>query len=991
MGVRLQWLLRTYLRATVLLAMAAGLSGGVALTAWLSGRRAEVAVSRYVERADPPELNVTFCAPGVTEVTTDELFGCFAYTATEATDELARLRQLPEVTLAARSSFQQVQLVGRDGPTMASVAAMADPGLATPMGTPSVLAGRLADPASASEITVNAAAAETYGLDVGDRIALRWLTLDDLQGEGDATGPQLEVEVVGIVRVFQDLASGAGQGTDEALFTGPGIWAATQDGAWVGFAAIQVQAPDAEAARTAVQQAFPGRPFNNGLSIGSDDIEPVDDAYGYEARAAMAFAVLTGLAALIFVGQAIARQVRREWQDLPTLRALGLSRRQASLTAAGRGGIVGLVAAVLAAVVAVALSPFTPIGTARAAEIDPGLRLDPLVLGLGLPLVAVLVTLVAWAPVWRLLSHTHRRARRDLAVPSSSLPPSGLAGMSMAVNGGRRGTGLPLGTAVAGSAFAVATIVAAMAMVASLDDLVQTPARYGAPWDVALSSTTPSPAIEQAAGSVATRPGVAAAGTLLGSELLIDGASTWTIALEPIDGADPIRPVITAGREPIRPNEIALGALSSQVLDKHIGDTVAVTDLAVDRQQHADGGGGRGRHELERRGQPRLRRGRDPGLPAPGRVRGTGRRARARPGPGRPRRRGPGWARGRVTRGATTSRSSSRSSRTPSATSSGSPALALPLGRGRGPPGRRQPGPCPGAQRAPQPEPAGRPEDHRLHPPPGVGHRRLGGERVGRRGRHHRRPGRGDRGPVGLAGGGRPARAGVGAGAAGPGPGGRDGAGRRAGQPGGRGPRVASRTHPACGGPAHGVGTRVLAPPATTGSRPGHAVAAGAGSGQQEVPHAHRTFHHHHLVDPLRGPRGHGQARHEAAASPTTTSRPPDDIAPAGTLTGLCDADGFRFANQLRAWIDVEDGTITGHGYEGGGLIGATTLDLGVTELTVPAVALPDRRLEPEVGDGWVRFTQTAGGRTGVPAATTRSSTRPSSSTARRSPGPRCS
>ena len=51
----------------------------------------------------------------------------------------------------------------------------------------------------------------------------------------------------------------------------------------------------------------------------------------------------------------------------------------------------------------------------------------------------------------------------------------------------------------------------------------------------------------------------------------------------------------------------------------------------------------------------------------------------------------------------------------------------------------------------------------------------------------------------------------------------------------------------------------------------------------------------------------------------------------------------------------------------GRGLMGATTLDLGVTEVTLQAVGLPDRRLAPEVGDGWVRFTQTTGGRTGVP------------------------
>ena len=79
--------------------------------------------------------------------------------------------------------------------------------------------------------------------------------------------------------------------------------------------------------------------------------------------------------------------------------------------------------------------------------------------------------------------------------------------------------------------------------------------------------------------------------------------------------------------------------------------------------------------------------------------------------------------------------------------------------------------------------------------------------------------------------------------------------------------------------------------------------------------------------------------------------------------------DLFRVANDLRAWIDVDDaGTIVGHGHAGGGVIGSTTMGLGSASATFQAVAYPDLQPESEVGDGWVRFTQTAGGRTGVPA-----------------------
>lgn len=91
---------------------------------------------------------------------------------------------------------------------------------------------------------------------------------------------------------------------------------------------------------------------------------------------------------------------------------------------------------------------------------------------------------------------------------------------------------------------------------------------------------------------------------------------------------------------------------------------------------------------------------------------------------------------------------------------------------------------------------------------------------------------------------------------------------------------------------------------------------------------------------------------------------PPDHI---DSLESMRQADAFRFANELTAWIEVENGRITGHGQGGGGHIGSTTLRLGNRGMTFAAVTLPDRRQAPVIGDGWVRFTQTTGGRTGVP------------------------
>jgi hypothetical protein len=91
---------------------------------------------------------------------------------------------------------------------------------------------------------------------------------------------------------------------------------------------------------------------------------------------------------------------------------------------------------------------------------------------------------------------------------------------------------------------------------------------------------------------------------------------------------------------------------------------------------------------------------------------------------------------------------------------------------------------------------------------------------------------------------------------------------------------------------------------------------------------------------------------------------PPDRL---DDLNALHTAGAFRFANALRAWIEVDGDEIIDAGYEGEGLMSSTVANLGVRSLEFKPVAFPDIRREPEHGDGWVRFTQTTGGRTGSP------------------------
>jgi Cyclic nucleotide-binding domain len=92
--------------------------------------------------------------------------------------------------------------------------------------------------------------------------------------------------------------------------------------------------------------------------------------------------------------------------------------------------------------------------------------------------------------------------------------------------------------------------------------------------------------------------------------------------------------------------------------------------------------------------------------------------------------------------------------------------------------------------------------------------------------------------------------------------------------------------------------------------------------------------------------------------------QPPPEVVP--DLDELRREDALREANELRAWIEVEDGELVDYGQAGRSLIG-NGLELEAQQVSFAAVEFPVIQPQPEVGDGWARFTQTVGGRIGLP------------------------
>lgn len=92
---------------------------------------------------------------------------------------------------------------------------------------------------------------------------------------------------------------------------------------------------------------------------------------------------------------------------------------------------------------------------------------------------------------------------------------------------------------------------------------------------------------------------------------------------------------------------------------------------------------------------------------------------------------------------------------------------------------------------------------------------------------------------------------------------------------------------------------------------------------------------------------------------------PPDEL---GDLDEMRAADRFRFANHLVGWIEVVDGKVVDAGYDGGCVMGSTTLAVGPKHATFTAVAFDDIQHPVEFTATSARFVQTVGGRTAVPA-----------------------
>lgn len=329
------------------------------------------------------------------------------------------------------------------------------------------------------------------------------------------------------------------------------------------------------------------------IHVGSD-IQSVADkvqrALHLEALALVAFATVAGTAALIIVGQALARQVTADTAAAPTLAALGMSRGQLVLVPLARTGLVAVSGGAVAVAVAVALSPLTPIGLARRAEIHPGVAINVAVLGLGLGFVGVvgLTLLRAGVSAWRTVAPGSREpaparpGSLTVAAPRSGLGPAAVAGVGMS---SERGRGVAFPASLLAALLAVTGVVAAVTVGVSLHHLVATYREQGWNWDVVVGNpNTPDayagdpdadPLHSQMVGLLGANDYVSAfSGFALTDEITVDARAVDIAGIETDKGS--VVSLMVEGRAPVAADESVMGRDTLRQLHRHVGQTVTV-------------------------------------------------------------------------------------------------------------------------------------------------------------------------------------------------------------------------------------------------------------------------------------------------------------------------------------------------------------------------------------------------------------------------------
>jgi hypothetical protein len=533
-----------------------GLVGGVVLASAAVAERTGTAYSRLVTASalDDARVVVPAAHPAVA-------------------DALPRLPGVVE-SWVTDSWIAQV-----NGPAVRYVSIVGGPGRPADLVHPVVVAGRAPRDDDPLEVLVSEPTAAQMHVGPGDTMTLHLLTAQQIPrfdvGFGAPAGAVVTVRVTGVGR-----APAWGGQLSTVVIATPAFARthAAEVGARVGFARLADTGPAARKRFAEAVAAVHAAGTPTGLdayprpepSFPTSEIDSsVVTARTVLVSGLAIFGAVVGLGGFLVVGQGLVRHHAVRPGSRHIERALGMTRGE-RIAALGLAGSVGAVTAgAVAAAIVLAAGLLEPLGSLARFEPAPGFRPPwaiALLGGTGLALAFVVTTAAA-----ALL--TARRARRGPSSTPNRLGsrlgrrPVLLAGLGLAWRGG----GLRAAATVAGVTVSIAGIIVTIAFGASLQRLVDTPARYGSAADLSLVD-----AREPDLAALAADPRVAALDVVRGVSVTLgaDGIPRNVVTVEHRKGALPLE--VVTGALPTGRSEIALGPRTADRLNVGVGDFVPV-------------------------------------------------------------------------------------------------------------------------------------------------------------------------------------------------------------------------------------------------------------------------------------------------------------------------------------------------------------------------------------------------------------------------------
>jgi hypothetical protein len=560
-------------RSLLVLALLVALATGTVLAATAGARRGQTAFGRLWAGTLPATVTVLPNQPGF---------------------DWAKVRSLPEVS--ALTGFAVAFGFALDCcPDAGTEFPSTDHQFTRTIERPVMVAGRPVDTERVDEVVVTPQFAASYRKGVGDTVTLHLASTRQAGAGYDGStgpprGPRIRARIVGVGRITFG-GGGDGPGQKGAVFASPALFDRYRANIMGTTGRVAVNALVRLRGGSAAIPAFRA---DLARVTGRSDIDvwenldyfggPISRLTGYEAACLLAFALAALMAALFLVGQSVARYTSATVTDLQVLQAVGMTPRQAVASAAAPPFLAAAAGATLGVVAAIVASRWMPIGGASYVEPRPGIEADWLILGPGWVLAPTLIAagsaaVAALTLTARRRQATPRRSGVATATAAAGLPVPVVVGTRFALEPGRGRSAVPVRPALAGAIAGVLGVLAALTFSAGVSDAAANPARFGQTWQLdtffGFNGQDPGP-VGRVLSAVAADRDVTGV-----DDVRIGGAQSGQVSIESFTydavAGKKVPVVLTSGRMPAAPDEIALAPVTARDLHAATGSTIRLT------------------------------------------------------------------------------------------------------------------------------------------------------------------------------------------------------------------------------------------------------------------------------------------------------------------------------------------------------------------------------------------------------------------------------